>query len=75
MRANWNKFDASTKTFAPKSNINENDFLLGISEQIAGLSIPGIIPNINLDKIIRAAVFPAETKPELGLSLTNFKPL
>ena len=39
-------------------------FLLGINEQIAGLSIPFIIPKINLDKIIIAAVFPEDTKPE-----------
>ena len=43
------------------------DFLLGMSEQIAGLSIPGIIPKINLDKIIKAPVFPAETNPEVFL--------
>tara|TARA_Y100000741_G_scaffold196094_1_gene149060 strand:+ start:526 stop:666 length:141 start_codon:yes stop_codon:yes gene_type:complete len=46
-----------------------------MSEHIAGLSMPGIIPSISLDKIIKAAVFHAETKPELGLSFTKLKPL
>ena len=58
------KFEESTNTFAPKSNIKENDcFIWYVFEQIAGLSTPFIIPNINLDKIIKAAVFPADTKP------------
>ena len=33
-------------------------------EHIAGRSISSNIPNNNLDKIIRAPVLPAETKPE-----------
>ena len=62
-------------TFAPRSNIREKFFLFGITEQIAGLSIPSIIPISNLERIIIAAVFPADTKPESVCDLTNSSPL
>ena len=53
----------------------------GIQETVRGLgnehfAIDGDISNKNdVDKIIKAAVFPAETNPVLGLFFTYSKPL
>ena len=45
------------------TDVIQKCFLFGIREHIAGLSISSNMPNKSLDKIIRAPVFPAETKP------------
>ena len=42
--------------------------MFGIIEQIAGLSIPSIIPKVNLDNIIIAAVLPDEIISSLSVT-------
>ena len=54
--------------------IKEKDFWLGILEQIAGLLTPSIIPRISRERIISAAVLPADTKPDSEFSFTNKSP-
>ena len=67
----------SSKSWNNLLNFSKNDNYLNVLpvSHIAGLSIFSIIPNCNLDKIIIAAVLPAETKPELGKFFVISKPL
>ena len=70
MTANWNRCSASQSTLAPRSSTTTGRCRAGMTEAMAGRSIPGRVLSTNFAIAIRAPVLPAETAAAASPSFT-----